>query len=164
MNNVPLLIHEIFWSIFLDSTLSLHLSLGQSTAKVGKTSLIMSLVSEEFPNVVRQSHFGSFTLSSSPFLKNACARLLNWGSLSSWGDNHTCRRHTWEGPHAHCGLFGYFWAVLMFWCNKSPGFGLVLTGWFSSRGGTDRRAAVSGDLQGLSWWISGTTQRTAEVG
>lgn len=30
-----------------------HLSFCLSTAKVGKTSLIMSLVSEEFPNVVR---------------------------------------------------------------------------------------------------------------
>lgn len=44
----------------------------------------------------------------SPFLRNACTPLLIWGSLSSWGDNHTCRCHTWEGPHAHCGLFGYF--------------------------------------------------------
>lgn len=61
-----------------------------------------------------QSHFGSFTRSNSPFLRNVCTRLLNWGSLSSRGDNHTCRRHTWEGPHAHCGLFGYFWPVLMF--------------------------------------------------
>lgn len=96
----------------------------------------------------------------SPFLMNACTRLLNWGSLSSWGDNHTCRCHTWEGPHAHCGLFGYFWNVIscMVRCRLS-----VWTLWFCSRGRTDGWAAVPGDLQGLSLSIYVNAQRTAEL-
>lgn len=96
-----------------------------SAAKVGKTSLIMSLVSEEFPDEVcmasvRWMDGSGFTEALSPkrlweevrgCLHPVRSRPLPStyphlsGSPPSWGDHHTSWRHPREGAHAHCGLF-----------------------------------------------------------
>lgn len=74
-----------------------------SAAKVGKTSLIMSLVSEEFPDEVC-----THSQSDVVVLVLCCQR--GWfclpGSAPRWGDHHPSRRHPREGPHTHRGLLG----------------------------------------------------------
>lgn len=130
-----------FWTLlnwscssWKDVIKALYLCLPSSAAKVGKTSLIMSLVSEEFPDVVRirfccvicllcvfvpAPGFYPFLLKHRSFAwvivvslithcKHVWVSVCSSGSLPSWGDHHTCRCHTRESSHAHCGLFRFF--------------------------------------------------------
>lgn len=61
----------------------------------------------------------------------------------------------------YSGTFEMLLSYVTLQTYKSPGVGLVLTFWFSSRGRADRWAVVSGDLQGRSLWVN--IQRTAKL-